>query len=288
MLLDLLNDARANRQPLLAPGVFDGLTARVAAAAGFDALYLSGFCVAGTRLGQPDIGLVTATEMAETAARIVDAAGGLPLIADADNGYGGAMNVARTVRDYERAGVAGIQLEDQVHPKKCGHMENKSIVPLAEAALRIRVARDTSSGVAIVARTDAIATDGLDEALRRADAFLAAGADVLFLEAPTSTAELETIARRFAGVPLVANLVEDGKTPLPAIDTLGELGFALVLRPVSALLRVTATLRAVYQELGQGGEPDPDAVRVRFDEFNRLVGLDDADAYVDQLSGPRK
>ncbi|MBJ37263.1 MAG: carboxyvinyl-carboxyphosphonate phosphorylmutase [Gammaproteobacteria bacterium] len=288
MLLDLLNEARRSRKPLLAPGVFDGLSARAAARAGFQALYLSGFCVAGTRLGQPDIGLVTATEMAETAARIVDAGGGLPLIADADNGYGGPMNVARTVRDYARAGVAGIQLEDQVHPKKCGHMENKAIVPLAEATLRIRVARDTTADVAIVARTDAIATDGLDEALRRADAFLAAGADVLFIEAPTSTDELETIATRFVGVPLVANLVEDGKTPLPAIDVLGELGFALVLRPVSALLRVTETLRAVYRELAQGGAPDPDAQRVRFDEFNRLAGLDEIDAYVDQLSGAQE
>lgn len=285
MLLDDLNAAMSSRAPLVAPGVYDGLSAALAARAGFSVLYLSGFAVAGTRLAQPDVGLVTATEMAGVAARVAHAAGATPLIADADNGYGGPLNVARTVRDYERAGVAAIQLEDQVHPKKCGHMENKAIVPIEEAVIRLRAARDTTRQMAIIARTDAIATDGLDEALRRAEAFLQAGADILFVEAPRSEEELRSIATRFEGVPLVANLVEDGKTPGPDLGTFGELGYALVLRPVSALLRVAEELRQVYAELHAAGSLDPSAPRVSFNGFNSLVGLKAADTFADSLSG---
>jgi len=211
----MLKDYLAEGRQLLAPGVFDALSARIAHQCGFEVLYMSGFCVAGTLLGRPDVGLVTATEMIERAQQIVNAAPGATIIADGDNGHGGVHNVARLVKAYESAGVACIQLEDQVIPKKCGHMENKQVVELEEAVQKIEAARDArrSDEFLIMARTDARATHDLDEALRRGEAFVKAGADILFIEAPASTEEMETIAKQFPNTPLVANLVEGGKTP---------------------------------------------------------------------------
>ncbi|MDG1834453.1 MAG: isocitrate lyase/PEP mutase family protein, partial [Pseudomonadales bacterium] len=211
----MLKDSLLKGQQIIAPGVFDGLSARIAQQSGCNVLYMSGFCVSGTLLGTPDVGLVTATEMIERVQQIVNSAPGAAVIADGDNGHGGVHNVARIVRAYEAAGADCIQLEDQVIPKKCGHMENKQVVPLEEAVQKIEAAcaaRRTTNFL-IMARTDARATHNLDEALRRGDAFIEAGADILFIEAPASVDEMTKIAKRFPNTPLVANLVEGGKTP---------------------------------------------------------------------------
>lgn len=260
---------------IMAPGAYDALSARIAAQAGAQAVYMTGFGLAGAHLGVPDVGLMTASEMAERAAALCEAAAPVPVIADGDNGHGGPLNAARLTRAYERAGVQCIQLEDQVFPKRCGHMEGKEIVPLGEAVARIRAAVDARKDPAfkIMARTDARATDGFDEALRRADAYLAAGADILFIEAPATLDELDSIARRFKGVPLTANMVEDGKTPYLDTTTLGELGYKIVLFPVSALLVAAKTLQSVYTQLADGKGLSAGTQRLLFQEYNALVGL---------------
>ena len=271
----MLKHLLATNDYLLLPGVYDGLSALIASRAGFKALYMSGFAVAGSLLGKPDIGLLSATEMAERAAQVVAAAGAVPVIADGDNGYGGELNVMRLVQLYERAGVAAIQLEDQVSPKRCGHMEGKQVVSLEEAARKIVAAVQARRNPAllIIARTDARATHGLDEALRRGRAFLAAGADILFIEAPQSVAEMQTIAAAFPGVPLVANMVEDGKTPELQPAALAALGFRLILRPVAALLRQAHALQLAYAELAADGALAAGQPRLTFAGFNQLVGL---------------
>lgn len=275
------------QQIFIVPGVYDGLSTRLAVDAGFDILYMSGFSVAGATYGQPDIGLLTATEMTEAARRILNVADGRPLIADADAGYGGVMNVARIVRDYEREGVACVQLEDQVHPKRCGHMSRKSVVSREEAVDRIKAAVDArhSADLLVMARTDARATDGLNEALDRADLFRDAGADILFIEAPTSAREVRQIATAFPDTPLVINLVEDGKTPWLDWQTLQGMGFRLGLQPVTALLHATANLSETYHAMIQGYAPATS--RQRFTAFNALVGLEDANAFTDALHRPR-
>ena len=272
---------------LVLPGVYDGLSALVASQSGFKALYMSGFGVAASLLGKPDIGLVTATEMIERAAQIVAAAGTLPVIADGDNGYGGELNVMRLVQAYERAGVAAIQLEDQVMPKRCGHMEGKSVVPVEEAVRKIRaaVAARTKPEFLIIARTDSRATHDLDEALSRGHGMLAAGADILFIEAPQSRAEMQIIARTFAGVPLVANMVEDGKTPDLPPEELAAMGFRLILRPVSALLRHARVLQLAYAELAATGALAREQPRLAFADFNELVGLAALRQQVEQFNG---
>ncbi|MCB1694195.1 MAG: isocitrate lyase/PEP mutase family protein [Pseudomonadales bacterium] len=264
----------AQRDVLVAPGVYDGLSATLAARAGFDVVYMSGFSVAGATYGVPDVGIIGANEMAEAADRIVRAAGTTPVIADADNGYGGPLNVARIVERYEQLGVACIQIEDQVLPKRCGHMENKQVVGRKEATARIRAAVKArqSTDFLVMARTDAAATDGLGEALRRAEDFLHAGADILFVEAPRTESDLRRIGETFAGTPLVLNLVEDGKTPWLVPETARELGFRIVLYPVTALLHAAEALSGVYEVLRAGGAPT--SARMKFGDFNQLVGLD--------------
>lgn len=269
----MLRELLSRNEVVIAPGVYDGLSARIACQAGFDALYLSGFSVAGTAFGVPDIGLVTATEVEETIARVIDQISGRPLIADADNGYGGPMNVERTVRRFEKLGVSCIQLEDQVSPKRCGHMDGKEIVPIDDAAKRIRVAvgaRD-SDDTLVMARTDAIATDGLDEALRRGEVFLRAGADILFIEAPRDLDEMRRISDEFSDAKLVINLVPDGKTPMIDVATTRELGYAIALYPVNAILGTAAVLQQLYGTLHEGS-PDTHA-RLNFDELNEVLGL---------------
>jgi 2-methylisocitrate lyase-like PEP mutase family enzyme len=268
---------------LMAPGIYDGLSARIAASLGFDAFYLSGFSVAGTAFGVPDIGLVTGTEVESAIGRIVDQLSGRPLIVDADNGYGGPANVERTVRRFERFGVACIQLEDQVSPKRCGHMDGKEIVSMDEAVQRIRTAAlaRASRDTLIMARTDAIATDGLDEALRRGEKFIDAGADILFIEAPRTIEELEKIAQSFQGTPLVINLVPGGKTPVLSPSEISELGFAIALYPVNAILGVARTLQQVYESMTHGKDLDPDA-RLSFEELNELLGLSEFQDRFDQ------
>lgn len=260
---------------VIAPGVYDGLSARLAAASGARAVYMTGFGVAGSLLGVPDIGLASATEMADRVRVLAEAAHPVPLIADGDNGHGGPLNAERLTRAYERGGAACIQIEDQVFPKRCGHMEDKEIIPMSEAAAKIRAAAATrlSSDFLVMARTDARGVAGLDEALRRADAFLEAGADLLFIEAPRSAEELAAIAARFKGARLLANLVEDGKTPWPSPNELAAMGYRLVIYPVTALLRAAQTLQDVYSEIAAAGAPDSKARRFTFQSYNDAIGL---------------
>jgi 2,3-dimethylmalate lyase len=261
---------------IVAPGAYDALSARIAVQAGARAVYMSGFGVAGASFGVPDIGMVGAAEMSERVRAIASAISPVPLIADGDNGHGGPANVARLVRAYEQAGAQCIQLEDQVSPKRCGHMDGKEVVSLADAVAKIRaaVAARTSPRFKIMARTDAIATNGIDEALRRAGAFLDAGADILFVEAPRSEAELVRIATAFPRAPLVANMVEDGKTPLVSVATLEEMGYRIVLRPITALLSIARRLETVYAGLLAGHADTGE--RMTFSHYNDIVGLPEA------------
>jgi 2-methylisocitrate lyase-like PEP mutase family enzyme len=256
-------------KPFVLPGAYDALSAKIAARAGAQAVYMTGFGVVGASFGVPDIGLIGPEAMAERAAALAAAIAPVPLVADGDNGHGGPANVARLVRSYERGGAEAIQIEDQVSPKRCGHMDGKEVVPFDDAVAKIRAAVEARSSTAfkIVARTDARATDGLDEALRRADAFAKAGADVLFVEAARDEAELVRIAKEFAGIPTLANMVEDGKTPFLAPDALFAMGYRIVLLPISALLAVANTLEHVY-----GGQPHD---RTGFAHYNEIVGLAD-------------
>ena len=260
---------------LVLPGAFDALSARIAVRSGAKAVYMTGFGVAGASFGVPDIGLVNAEQMIERARVIAGTIAPVPLIADGDNGHGGPLNVARLVRAYEQSGAQCIQLEDQVSPKRCGHMEGKEVIPRAEAAAKIRAAVEarSSSTFKIMARTDARATHDLDEALRRGEAFLKAGADILFIEAPRSEEELAKAAKTFSGTPLVANLVEDGKTPMLTPEALQQMGYKIALYPISALLAASAALEQVYAKL-LGTQAKPRA-RVTFSQYNEIVGLPD-------------
>ncbi len=262
---------------ILAPGAYDALSAKLAAQAGAQAVYMTGFGVAGSTLGVPDIGLMSATEMADRARALASAATPTPVFADGDNGHGGPLNAARLTRLYEQAGVACIQLEDQVFPKRCGHMENKEIVSISDATAKIRAAVEARDHPAfkVMARTDARATHGFDEALRRGEAFLKAGADILFIEAPRSHEELVSVAETFKGVPLVANMVEDGKTPYLDGPTLQEIGYKIAIFPVSALLSVTERLQTLYRAMLEANKLPVDMQRVTFQKYNEIIGLPD-------------
>ena len=268
--------------PVVAPGAFNALFARLIEEAGFDAVYLSGAGVANALLGQPDLGLVTMSEMVMVAERICEVVD-VPVIADGDTGYGGVHNVARTVAAYERAGVAAIQIEDQQFPKRCGHFEGKEVVSADEMVERVvaaRRARSGDDGILIIARTDAAAVEGIESAIGRARTYGKAGADVLFVEAPSSGDELAMIADELGDWPLVANMVEWGKTPLLSADELGELGFSLILFPGSVTRTVTRAARETLDELRSTGTTmgrlDEMAT---FDEVNRVVGLTEADEF---------
>jgi 2,3-dimethylmalate lyase len=243
-------------QTIVAPGAFDPLAARLVEEAGFPAVYMTGFGTSAALLGRPDVGLLTMTEMAGNAARIA-ACVDIPLIADADTGYGNPLNVIRTVGAYEAAGAAGIHIEDQVAPKKCGHMDGKQVIPAAEMAAKIRAAVEarTDPDFVIIARTDARAVEGLDQALARARRYLAAGADALFIEAVTSDAEAAQVARAFPGVPLLFNWAEGGKTPPLPLARLQELGYRIVIFPISTLLAATAAMRRILAEIARDGTP---------------------------------
>jgi 2-methylisocitrate lyase-like PEP mutase family enzyme len=270
-----LDEILKSSHATIVPGVFDALSAHIAARAGAKLLYMTGFGVAGASYGVPDIGLVGAAEMIERVGVIAGAATPVPLIADGDNGYGGPLNVAKLTQAYERAGAAAIQLEDQVLPKRCGHMDGKEVVSRMEAAQKVRAAADARSGKSfkIIARTDARATHGLDEALVRGEAFLKAGADILFIEAPRSEEELRRVAEAFKGVPLVVNLVEDGKTPQLTVAELDELGYKIILYPISALLAVTRRLEEVYDLLLKSERKSLDESRSSFAHYNEIVKL---------------
>ena len=271
-----MRERLSEKHLLLAPGVYDAFTALIAEQAGFEALYLTGAGIAYTRLGRPDIGLVTASEVADTLANIC-ARVRLPVIVDADTGFGNALNVARTVRAFERAGAAAIQLEDQVTPKRCGHLDGKALVSATEMAGKLRAALDARKEALIVARTDAIAVEGLAPALERAERYLEAGADVLFVEAPRTLEEMQSVTQRFAGrAPLLANMVEGGKTPVLSVDELQELGYAIAIFPGAIARALGFAAREFYAGLRQHGTTA--AMRSRMLDFaglNQLLGTPD-------------
>lgn len=261
--------------PVLAPGAYDTLSARLVEAAGFPAIYMTGFGTAASVLGRPDVGLLGMSEMVEHARRIVQAIG-VPVIADADTGYGNPLNVIRTVQEYEAAGVAAIHIEDQVAPKKCGHVEGKQVIPAAEMVEKLRAAVEArhSPDFLIIARTDARAVEGMASALERAHRYREAGADVLFVEAPQSEEEIATVARAFPSVPLLFNWAEGGKTPPVALPRLRELGYAIVIFPISTLLAATRAIREVLAQIREVGTPNPVMERlVPFQEFLDFIGL---------------
>ena len=262
-------------QIVLAPGCYDALGARLVEEAGFPAAYMTGFGSAASRLGRPDVGLMTLPEMVDNARRIAGAVE-IPVIADADTGYGNPINVIRTVHEYEAAGVAAIHIEDQVMPKKCGHMEGKQLIGAGEMAAKVAaaVAARHSPEFLIIARTDARAVEGLEAALERARRYRNAGADVLFVEAPQSTDEIETIAATFADVPLLFNYAEGGKTPPVSYEFLREVGYSLVIFPISTLLAATAAMRSVLSEIRSKGTPiDVLGSMLPFDEFLDFIGI---------------
>ena len=260
---------------LVAPGVYDALGALLAEQAGFEALYLSGASIAYTRLGRPDVGLVTASEVESTIANIADRVS-LPLIADADTGFGNALNVCRTVRLFERAGASAIQLEDQVTPKRCGHLEGKTLVSASEMQGKIRAALDAraSPDTLVIARTDAVAVEGLEPALERAERYLEAGADVLFIEALRSVDEMKHALARFGSrVPLLANMVEGGKTPLQPAAELQALGFSIAIFPGGLARALAFAAREYFAALRRDGSTG--ALRDRMLDFaglNALIG----------------
>ncbi|MEM8729881.1 MAG: isocitrate lyase/phosphoenolpyruvate mutase family protein [Pseudomonadota bacterium] len=273
-----LKERLARSEILVAPGVYDGLTASLAETAGFEALYLSGAAVAYTRLGRPDIGLTTSSEMADTMALIADRTP-LPVIIDADTGFGNALNAQRTMRLYERAGAAALQVEDQTYPKRCGHLSDKSLIPAAEMSGKIAAMADAraSADTLIVARTDAIAVEGFAAATERAETYLEAGADVLFIEAPQSRAHLSAITEQFAPrVPLLANMVEGGATPMLGSQDLQEQGFSIVIFPGGIVRALAKTAQAYYQSLAAHGSNKPFSEQMfDFGGLNEVVGTDD-------------
>src|SRR6476660_987481 len=270
--------ARLARPPiLLAPGVYDPLTALIAEQTGFEALYVSGAAIAYTRLGRPDVGLVSMSEVVETVALIRDRVRA-HLVVDADTGYGNALNVERAVRLLERAGANAIQIEDQNFPKRCGHLDDKALIPAAEMAGKIKAAIDarTSSKTLIIARTDAVAVEGFERALARSELYREAGADVLFIEAPRKREELGRIGALRQTTRLMANMVEGGKTPMLAASELEKLGFAFVIFP-GAIVRALATAaEALYGSLKAHGSTEPFRPRMfDFNALNQLIGTPD-------------
>ena len=260
---------------VLAPGVYDALSAALAADAGFEALYLSGAGIAYTLLGRPDIGLVSLSEVACVLARVRERVD-LPVIVDADTGWGNAINVQRTTRMLERAGAAAIQLEDQSFPKRCGHLRGKTLIPVGEAVGKIKAALDARSETLVVARTDAIAVEGLEPALERAARYAEAGADLVFVEGPESAEQLRAVAARFDGrVKLLANMVEGGRTPLSSADELGAMGFRIAIFPGGVVRALARTLQAYYASLKRHGTTAPFLPQMLdFDGLNRLLGTE--------------
>lgn len=260
---------------VIVPGVADALAARLVALEGFEAVYMTGFGTSLTRLGMPDVGLLTATEMVDNAGRIVDASG-LPVVADADTGYGNPINTRRTIRDYEKAGVAGVHIEDQVWPKRCGHLAGKRVIPTAEMVAKIKAACDArhDADFVIIARTDAIAVEGIESALERGARYREAGADMLFIEAPVGRAQVERVAYHFRGVPLLYNMAASGKTPDLSADELGALGFRLAIYPNWVILAAIPAMQRLLRELKRTGSIAHLRSEVAtFKQFTDIAGL---------------
>jgi len=282
-----LRELLATSDLIVAPGAYDCLSARLIEAAGFPAVYMTGFGTAAAYLGRPDVGLLGMSEMAYNARRIVQAVD-VPVIADADTGYGNAINVIRTVQAYENAGVAALHLEDQLAPKKCGHMEGKQLIPAAEMVEKIRaaVAAKSSPDLVIIARTDARAVEGLEAALERAHRYREAGADLLFFEAPESEADIERVAASLRGVPMLFNWAEGGKTPPMTLPRLRELGFRIVIFPIGALLVAARAIRGLMETLVEHGTPAPAMARmVPFTDFIETMGIAEVRALEERFGG---
>jgi 2,3-dimethylmalate lyase len=268
---------RPRDRVVAAPGVYDMVSLRMAARMGFDALYMTGYGTVASHLGLPDAGLASYADMAgrvEAMARMAQA----PLIADGDTGYGGLLNVRHTVQGYERAGAAAIQLEDQEFPKKCGHTPDRRVIPAEDMARKIEVAVEarTSPDFLVIARTDARSSLGLAEAIRRARLYAEAGADLLFVESPETEEEMATIGRELGDTPLVANMVEGGRTPTLSSARLAGLGYALAIFPVAGLLSAAAALETVYRQIRETGSSlGSPAPLYPFAEMNRLMGFED-------------
>lgn len=265
------------REPglVVAPGVYDMVSLRLASSLGFDALYMTGFGTVASHLGLPDAGLATYTDMVQRV-RAMASMATAPLIADGDTGYGGLLNVSHTVRGYESAGAAAIQLEDQEFPKKCGHTPGRRVVPLQDMVRKIRVACESraSQDFLVIARTDARTSLGLDEALRRAEAYAEAGADILFVESPESVEEMERIGRT-VGKPLVANMVEGGRTPVLSQQELQAIGYRIAIFPVTALLAAAEAMRAAYAHIRErGSSAGLAAPLMPFAGMTRLMGFE--------------
>lgn len=254
---------------VVAPGVFDGISAQLVSRMGFPAAYMTGAGIAASSYGLPDVGLVTASEMAQRAAALVDVLGSTPLIADADTGYGSPLNVVRTIQSYERAGVAAIQLEDQAFPKRCGHLPDKELVSEADFLAKLGAALDTRNDALIVARTDARAVLGLSAAIDRANAYADAGADIVFVEAPVSVAEVERVAEE-VDAPLLINIVHAGLTPDEGADRLDALGYAVAIHPGDALVSATDAMVSALTDLGG---TDPRTSQSGVADFFEVVGL---------------
>lgn len=267
-----LRERIAGGRLLVAPGIYDGLTAKLAAGVGFEALYMTGYGTSASRRGLPDIGLLTMTEMLDNVRAIADAVE-VPLIADADTGYGNAVNVVRTVREYERAGAAAIHIEDQVWPKRCGHMRGKQVIPQSEMVSKLRAAVDqrSSEEFLIIARTDALAVEGWDPTIERAHAYVGAGADVIFVEAPETVEQMERVPRLFE-VPSLINMAP--RTPNRSVAELEEMGYAIAIYPgICLLATVNANLAALkeFKETGRGRELGE--LLPAFLEFNDFLGV---------------
>ena len=271
----------AGPEIVVAPGIYDGLSAMLVAEAGFKAAYLSGAAICYTRFGLPDIGLVSMTEVADTLSAIRERAT-LPVVVDVDTGFGNALNVQRTVREFERRGASALQIEDQVTPKRCGHLADKALIGSGEMVGKIKAALDArvSSETLIIARTDAVGVEGFDRALERAALYVEAGADLLFVEAPGSREQLQVVARRFGGrIPVMANMVEGGKTPILPASELQALGFKLVIFPGGTVRALAFALREYLASLSAHGTTDPYRNRMLdFTAINKLLGTADIQA----------
>jgi len=282
-----LKQRLATRSLLVAPGVFDMVSLRLADTFGFDALYMTGYGTVASHLGLPDAGLATYTEMVSRV-RLMAAQASVPLIADGDTGYGGLLNVRHTVRGYEEAGAAAIQIEDQEFPKKCGHTPGRRVIAMSDMVAKIRVAIDSRSSpdFLVIARTDARSALGLDEALRRAEAYARAGADILFVESPESIDEMSRIGSAF-DLPLVANMVEKGRTPVLTRAELESIGYRIAIFPVSALLAAVRSMTGVYQTLKMNGSTAGiDVPLADFSELTKLMGFEDIWAFEKRYAEP--
>ena len=263
-------------QLLVAPGCFDGLSARLVEEAGFEAAYLSGGAVARS-MGIPDIGLVTMSESIERAAQVVSAIK-IPVIADADTGYGNAVNLVRSVREFERIGVAAIHIEDQITPKRCGHLDGKEVISLGEMEMKLKAALEarTDRDFCIIARTDARGVHGLDHAITRAKAFAKLGVDAIFVEAPQSESELAEIPKRLPGVPLLVNVFKGGKTPMLPMEHLQQMGYRIAIYPSETQRAAIHAMRNALATLQREGTTESiDASLTTFNERDKVVGLDD-------------